>query len=161
MDAGTLGSFLPAVWLLAVGVAGYAGWLGVSQRSGISLGTPRRRGTWVVAAMLVLAGAANFWWRDHTWSGLAVAAVLAAFGLFWAVQRNGVGRGGLYVGGVRYPWGRVADVSITGGGHRAVVHFSAGKAEKDLALPGTSREEVQQLVDKMQRAYGATPADEH
>lgn len=132
----------------------YTLYLLVEQRRSLVFEVSRGPWTYVVSVGLIAFAVGYYFFAGQSLKEVATGSVLFAFAIFMAAVRNGVGRTGVYIDGVRYAWSKVDVARVAKDHGNPVVTFRIKDIERPIRLPGCDVKEVSQFVGEMGKSYG-------
>lgn len=132
----------------------YTLYLLVEQRRSLVFEVSRGPWTYVVSVVLIAFAVGYYFFAGQSLKEIATGSVLFAFAIFMAAIRNGVGRTGVYMDGVRYAWSKVSQARVAKDHGDAVLTFKIKDIERPIRLAGCDVKEVAQFVDEMAKSYG-------
>lgn len=132
----------------------YTLYLLVEQRRSLVFEVSRGPWTYVVSVGLIVFAVGYYFFGGQSMKEMATGSVLFAFAIFMAAIRNGVGRTGVYIDGVRYSWSKVSLARVAKDHGDPVVRFKIKDIERPIRLSGCDTKEVSQFIDEMGKSYG-------
>lgn len=132
----------------------YTLYLLIEQRRSLVFEVSRGAWTYAVAIGLIVFAVGYYFFAGQSLKEIATGSVLFAFAIFMAAVRNGIGRTGVYMDGVRYAWSKVSQARVVKDHGDPIVTFKIKDIERPIRLPGCSVKEVSQFVDEMGKSYG-------
>ena len=147
------GLVTPVLFIIGAVLMVYTLWTIFEQRR--SLVFQIERGKWVYAlSLLLIAGAiVNYAINGQGLQQIALGCVILAFAIFMAVVRNGVGRQGIYLDGVRYPWAKVSALRLKKEHGVPVLHYTIKEFERVIRLEGSRYKDVERFVAEIKQGY--------
>ena len=89
----------------------------------------------MVSVGLIAFAVGYYFFAGQSLKEVATGSVLFAFAIFMAAVRNGVGRTGVYIDGVRYAWSKVDAARVAKDHGNPVVTFRIKDIERPIRLP--------------------------
>lgn len=144
----------PTFFAIGLILLAYTLWMIAEQRRTLVFEIERGAWTYVVAAVLVAAAVANYFIGGRGVQQIAIGFVMFAFAIFLAAVRNGVGRKGIYLDGVRYTWAKVKALRLKKEHGVAVLYYTIGEFERVIRLEGSAYKDVERFVTQIKEACG-------
>ena len=131
----------------------YSVYLAIDQRGSLRFVVPREPVNAVVAAAVAVLGIGYFVVRGAQPDDFSACCVLVAVGASLALVRSGMGPHGIYQGGMRVGWDRIAQVESVAVAGGVSVRYTMRGAERELVLPGADAGAVEAFLADMRKIH--------